>query len=61
VACETREQLGKAFLDAAIELEKVTQEMDIPRDGFPSVVTEAYLACEKALIDLYRHKAGHGC
>jgi hypothetical protein len=34
--CETHEQLGKAFLAAAIELEKVTQEMeDFLSDAFP--------------------------
>jgi hypothetical protein len=50
------------MLAATIELEKVTQEMeDIMGDAFPKVVNEAYAACEKALMDLYRHRAKHGC
>jgi hypothetical protein len=62
ISCETRQQLAKAFLTATVELEKVTQEMeDILSDASPNVVNEAYAACEKALMDLYRHKAKHGC
>ena len=34
---------------------------DILTDAFPKVVSEAYAACERALMDLYQHKAGHGC
>ena len=60
--CKTREQLAKAFLAATVELEKVTQEMeDFLSDAFPEAVNEAYEASEKALLHLYRHKAGHGC
>jgi hypothetical protein len=63
MSCETRERLSKAFLAAAVELEKATQQ-EVEyfwNDTLPRAVEEAYTTCEKALIDLYRHKAGHGC
>ena len=62
--CEAGEQLAKALLAATVELETVTQEMEdilSVSGAYPRAVDELYAACEKALLDLYRHKAGHGC
>jgi hypothetical protein len=62
VSCETRDQLAKVFLQAAIEVEKVIQEPDgTPKDTFFPIAAEASAACEKARRDLKRHQIEHGC
>ena len=62
VSCLKRELLAKVFLYAAVEVEKVSQETeDMPSDAVPRVVNEAYAVCEKARMQLYRHKTEHGC
>jgi hypothetical protein len=62
VACKKREQLAKLFLNAAIEVEKVSGETEgMPNDAFRHILNEAYMVCEIAWMDLYRHKTEHGC
>ena len=62
VSCLKREQLARVFLHAAVEVEKLSQETeDTPSEAVPRVANEAYAVCEKARIELYRHKTEHGC
>jgi hypothetical protein len=61
-AAHTTCSFPTSTLTATIELEKVTEGMeDIRSHTFSKVIDEAYAACEKALTNLYKHKARHGC